>query len=265
MGSLSKGVALVLILTVTLSVLSLLITKPANAQAIPKPSVPEFTLKLADHSYDLPPTTSTTTDPYNGKTITTTIPGYHVTNITIDLTIKNQPFPSTINGNASNLYYNIRIKGNFGQEWNYPYSSFPTWASSNSDALVGNYSHSLPAQSTTGYTVLSFPSIYRVGDQVDFQVEAILGIQYVYSVDLLPNNEHIIPGLNYNTYDYSFVHNASGWSPTQTVTIPASSVTYSSPTPTPTVPEFPILAILPLFVILLLISIKVRHRKNAKA
>jgi hypothetical protein len=38
-----------------------------------KPSVPEFTVKLVDNSYDVPPTQ--TTDPYTG---TKTIPGYHV-------------------------------------------------------------------------------------------------------------------------------------------------------------------------------------------
>ena len=41
-----------------------MIVKPANAQSIPKPSVPQITVALVDHSYDTPPTTPTyTIDP----------------------------------------------------------------------------------------------------------------------------------------------------------------------------------------------------------
>jgi hypothetical protein len=35
--------------------------------AVPKPSVPEFTVKYADYSYDVPAATSM--DPFTGKTV----------------------------------------------------------------------------------------------------------------------------------------------------------------------------------------------------
>ena len=75
MKSMGKVVCLLLILIITLSTGSLII-KPASAQSIPKPSVPEFSLKYVDNSYNVAPTT--TIDPYTGKT--TTIQGYHVDN-----------------------------------------------------------------------------------------------------------------------------------------------------------------------------------------
>jgi hypothetical protein len=56
MGSSGKSFALILILIISFSSLSLLLIKPACAQSqsIPTPSVPEFSVKLADHSYDVP-------------------------------------------------------------------------------------------------------------------------------------------------------------------------------------------------------------------
>ena len=50
-----------------------------------KPSVPEFTVKLVAHPYDVPTTYST--DPYTGETITHA--GYHMENKSIEVSIKN--------------------------------------------------------------------------------------------------------------------------------------------------------------------------------
>ena len=111
----SKTLSLALILILAVS--SIIMVKPTFAQSIPKPSVPQFTVNLADHGYDVPPSVTSTTDPYNGKTTTTTFPGYHYQNITVDVTIENQPFPATIDGNTSNLYYNLRTKPQFGENW----------------------------------------------------------------------------------------------------------------------------------------------------
>ena len=47
-----------LIAVLTLS--GLIMIDLTTAQTIPKPSVPEFTITLADHSYDIPLTTATT-------------------------------------------------------------------------------------------------------------------------------------------------------------------------------------------------------------
>ena len=67
---------------------SLAISSMRAESSITKPSVPEFTVKLMDNSYDVP--AHNYTDPYSGKN--TTYAGYHVYNATIDITIKNQAF-----------------------------------------------------------------------------------------------------------------------------------------------------------------------------
>jgi hypothetical protein len=82
---------------------------------------------------------------------------------------------------------------------------------------------------------------------IDFQVEALSGYWT-------------------RTMEFASQHfeaQESGWSPTQTVTILASSV---SPNPSPTIPEFLSLAIVPLFVIIpVIISIIARKNSHLKA
>jgi len=196
-----------------------------GASGISKPSVPEFAVTFADHSYDVAPSTISTTNPYNNKTTTTTIPGYHVQNYTIDLTIKNQPYPATIDGNTSYLLYDVRMKGHYTNAW-----------------IENNPGTYLPHQSGSEYTVLSFPASYsagekvgrysagnevasyNAGDEVDFQIRAILAYGYNFSLNSLPP-----------TYSYDYIHVAvSDWSPTQTFTMPdTSTLSSSSPTSTP--------------------------------
>lgn len=106
-----------LAIIVILAVSSLLMVKPAYAQSIPVPSIPQFNLKLADRFYDVPAKTTSTTDPYAGKTTTSTYPAYHVQNLTIDISIRNQPFPAIVNGNKTTLYYDIMIKGHCQEDW----------------------------------------------------------------------------------------------------------------------------------------------------
>ena len=116
MASLGKVVSLIVIVVLAASGL-LVVAAPARA-AVPVPSVPEFTLKLASYPYDVAPTTYT--DPYTGKTTITNY-GYHSENISVVLTIKNQPFISTLDasGNYTSLYYNVRFKGHFVDDWKY--------------------------------------------------------------------------------------------------------------------------------------------------
>ena len=118
MGSIGKGFSLLLV--VILAVSSLMMVESASAQSIPKPSVPEFTLKYVDNSYDVPPMTTSSTDPYTGKVTFTTIPGYHVENKSVEITIKNQPFTSYLNENGSRvwLFYYVAVKGHF-ENWSY--------------------------------------------------------------------------------------------------------------------------------------------------
>jgi hypothetical protein len=196
-----------LLLITVLAVSSLIVVKSAFAQSIPKPSVPEFTVKLVAHPYDVP--TTYTTDPYTGENIT--YPGYHVENRSIESTIKNQP---SVWGENYTLYYNVRVKGYFEKNW------------------TELQSHS--AQSDSKYTVLSLPVYYPPKAQVDFQVEAIIIHSYenrVFSDDWLaqhPLAEVMQPGLE-DIYEQEFtIVGTSGWSETQTVTIP-SPVTFLLP------------------------------------
>jgi hypothetical protein len=191
-----------------------LTVKPAFAQSEIKPSAPQFTLKLD--------------------------------NSTLEFTIKNQTFTPFYDssGNYIDLYYNFRCKQHYGDQWtNYPFAETGqgTLKSVNGyTVMYGSLSPEYPA-SNSQYTTVSaslwfFDLQSLNASQEDFQVQALIG--------------HIDPiVLSYETdfgY-YVFTGQSSDWSNTQTITQPSSS---PSPTSTPTVPEFPMIAI-PLFLSLL--------------
>jgi hypothetical protein len=243
-----RGLALVLVLVLAVS--SLMMAKPELALAqITKPSVPGFTVKLVDNSYDVPTTHSI--DPYTGQNITHT--GYHVENKTIEVTIRNQPFAPSYAGNSFNasFYYNVRTKGHYEENWTVVYIPDDVY----------------PTQSNSDYTVLSFSStengyfmaasqeagLYAPsGGQVDFQVEAMIGYQSrIYN----PNATNPL-----EMYPWCFTGGESGWSNTQTITS-AENVS-PSPTSTPTVPEFPPVIVLTILLIALTLAISVFKRKT---
>ena len=89
MDSISKGFAVFFILIMAISSLSLIMVKPANAQSIPTPSVPEFTLSYIVRPYDIGP--SYTINPYTGEN-ETLMPAIHTTQSFVDITVKNQHF-----------------------------------------------------------------------------------------------------------------------------------------------------------------------------
>ena len=105
------------VLVLVLASSSLMAVKPAQSSTT-KPSVPEFTVKLVAHPYDVPTTYGI--DPYTGKNVTIQ-EGHHVENKSIEVTIKNQPFSPYKDANGSyGLYYNVRFRGHYGHDWNYP-------------------------------------------------------------------------------------------------------------------------------------------------
>lgn len=175
------------------------ITRTARASASPpvnEPSIPEFSVKLAEHPYDVPPVYSR--DQYTGKEVMTEA-GYHVENKSIEVAIKKQPFsPHTDeNGNYVGLYYNVSYKGRFGDVWSfYPYDMLPA--------------------SESDYTFVSFsldgPQLGAIsaGGQMDFRVQALLG-EYV---------EVAHPFMD--VYVYRFFGTTSEWSETQTMTVGTS-------------------------------------------
>lgn len=181
----------------------------SDVSGVTKPSVPEFTVKLVACPYDVPSTTTTKIDPYTGKETVITTPGYRVENRSIEVAIKNQPFtPYTdADGKEINLYYNVRVKGHFGEDWEELYPLYK--ASSNH-----------PVQSSSEYTVLSLSANYPDGAQVDFQVEAILGYYY----DAMAGRP-TVPLYVLASAD------SSGWSSTQTLTIDwNATITVDEPT-----------------------------------
>lgn len=258
MRSIGKSFALILILLMALSSLSIFVVKPAFAQSIPKPSVPEFTLKFVDLSYDVPPVTTTTTDQYTGKQVVNTQAGYHVENKSIEVTIKNQPFAY---GDNYHLYYDVRMKPHFSENWTELNPTTSLFSGSNLtlaqyiSTIYYSY-NSLPKSNSTYTNVSLSATAYPQNGQIDFQVAAEIGANSTfYSVH---NVGSVIIGGGQYEPAIAYV-SSSDWSSTQTVTIPASSsspLPYSSSTPTSSsVPEFPTLIILPLFAVATLISI----------
>jgi hypothetical protein len=191
-----------LITCLVVSSLSVFTAPSATAQAGYKPSVPQFTVKLIDTSYDIPPSSTTTIDPYTGKETTTTTPGYHVDQKSIEVTIKNQPFkPYTdADGYEHILCYAIHVKGHFSD----------VWTRFNDQSLI--------IQTNSSYTTVLRVVPYAAGFQVDFKVEIRIG--YTRYRD--------IP---------EFVVEATSWSDIQTFTIPEKpSLSSLSPSQTTTFP-----------------------------
>jgi len=221
----------VLLIIAILAVSSLIMVESAFAQSITKPSIPQFTLKYVDLSYDMPPTYGI--DPYTGKTVITQ-DGYHVDNRSLQFTIKNQPFtPYTdANGTQIGLYYNFRVKGAYGTEWNY-YPFAPNGVTTRRyGGLFGGNSTESPAdlvQSNSEYTTITIqiPDLYNVPmeAQLDVQAQALIG--YMVPSDYMMSG-HV----------YAFTGESSDWSNTQTLTIGESQTATPSPatTPTPTAP-----------------------------
>jgi hypothetical protein len=204
--------SIAVLLNLILIILSLMIVTSSFAQTA-KPSIPDFTLKYIDRSYDTQPIYSI--DPYTGKSVITD-PSYHVENKTIDITIKNQPFNSSkdASGNWTSLYYSIRFKGHFENDW----ASYP-------DRPDDSYINA----SLSDYTTVSL-GYYQLGaisdgGQVDIQVMALLG----------HDNRFAVFGSFGEGHQFFFIGETSDWSYTQTISIPDGAISVSS-SPNPTVP-----------------------------
>jgi hypothetical protein len=267
MGKIGKTLALILILIIAISSLSLMLVKPAFAQT-PTPSIPTFAVKFVNASYNV-----TTTNSYTGVNET-----QQISNNSIEITIKNQPF-----GYSNNqIYLNVRIKPHFADNWTEVYPLENISSSYNGDGTFSyaeyiNYDS--PSQSNSSYTTITYlvvPTdlyqasgydiqryysgqdgqegdygalLYAIPDsgQVDFQVEALVGHSSQMWVIEHPSYP-TIGGYSASAVAYDLT---SGWSKTQTLTISSS-----------TVPEFPLLAFLPLFVFVLSVAAVLSYRKS---
>jgi hypothetical protein len=229
MGKIGKTFTLILTLVIAMSSPTLLVNL-ADAQTIPSPSVPEFTVSFVDRSYTVPITTTQTTDPFTGQQVTQTNGGQYVKNETVEIKIKNPQSTSVTlsNGSVAQLYYSVRTKGHFSDRWGEPYDDrwTTTWANgdsfaqvfaSTSDYTVVTLVRGSPNDILMGYADVYIPS----GGQEDFQVQASFGYQYTTFTGLYPS------GTAFFSYAYS------GWSNTKTISTLDGKITVStSPNPT---------------------------------
>ena len=223
------GVGLFFVVSTNLFVVALAST---DVNETPKPSVPEFTFKYVDYSYDVPPVYGI--DQFTGEEVITE-EGYRVHERSIEFKIKNQVFTAynDSSGNEINLYFNFRCKGHFGSEWSY----YPFSENGLTVYRISFFSppHEPPKSQTSNseYTNITYrlgllfrSDVPRNGSQVDFQVQALIG--YTTST-----------GDGYG----KFIGQRSDWSETQTETIP----------------EFPSWIIIPLFIIATVVVIIYRN------
>ena len=239
MDRISKGLAIFIILIIAISGLSLLMVRPTSAQTAPSPTVPQFAVKYVQASY-------TSIDPYTGLS-------KQVDNSTIQVSIQNQPLNSFYNSGTYSLYFNIRTKGHF---------EYDNWTIQNQNVTIfsdasGYFSVLGVKPSDSTYTTISYPADYPPNSQVDFQVQPVV---YILAENFYLNHPFNAPNNQGGThYQQPEEFETTNWSNTQTVAI--SEIT-NSPTPTPTVPEFSWLMILPLSIAILSIVVLVRQRKT---
>jgi hypothetical protein len=200
---------------------------PTDALSIPQLSPPQFTVTFVDRSYDVPKTTWTTTDPFNGQQITQNSGGNRVTNRTIDITIDNQQFtPITLdNGTVIQLFYQVRSKGHFEE-----------WAEVRGSERISEIAPNSASQSTVITIIFdqSTRPYYDIplGGTEDFQVKAVAG--YYDKVNTL--QDLIFGGTFHNLTE-------SDWSNTLTINVgeaPTPSITPNAlyPSPTDSLPNF---------------------------
>jgi hypothetical protein len=208
-----KSLAIFIIALVAAS--TVLMIESASAQTIPKPSVPEFTLKYVVQPYYIPEVTPTyTIDPYTGeqKIQTPGSPSVSGNNRTVEIKIKNQHFTPYYDSKNNYVYlaFNVSYKGYFEDDWNYYSNNYGAgWSQANSE-----------------YVTVVFTRLPSEG-QLDFRVRAQIGYYYEY---------------NMPWHTTGFVGQSGDWSNTQTIIIPEGSVSTSTPNPSsnPTATPTPI-------------------------
>jgi hypothetical protein len=225
MKCLSKS--LTLLLAAALAVSSLVLVQSVFAQT--KPSVPEFSLRYIDYSYDTPNVFSI--DQYTGEKVVTRY-GEHFDKRTIEIKIKNQlftPYKTTAYGEEQqvNVYYNVRVKGPYGTAWTELFGD-------NIKFPVQDYS--------SQYTIINFTNQVN-GEQWELPHSGQVEIQVQASIGVLTASRNPSTGWMDPYYFYGVAGENSSWSPTQTFDMASNA-------PLPTAPEFPATAILPLFIVI---------------
>ena len=245
----SRGLVLLLITVLVLS--SLVMVGSVCAQSVPKPSIPEFTVKFVNASY-----TVTTTNSYTGLDETEL-----VSNNSIEIKITNQPFDYS----GYQIFYNVRVKPHFEGNWTEVYPDRNRTSSYGDDGF--SYAEYInddsPPQSKSDYTMVAFPVVptelylasgydikryysgadgqegesfafvYAVpaGGQIDFQIEVLVGHEAEVYI-----NDHPLAPWPIGHYEQAIAFDiSSDWSETQTITIGENQ----TPSPIPTTPTSP--------------------------
>jgi len=165
---------------------------------------------------------------------------------TIDVIIENQPFTSITlpDGHITELRYFVHAENQFSTSPIKINTKFPLQDST-------SVSNQTIVTMTSERLVVDFPYpngwFLIIDGKMDFKVNAEIGYR-----DFINNS----------TRYYFHVLEESGWSPTQTISLPDGAITISnSPTPSPTVPELSWLALLPLCLIVLTVALTLKHKQ----
>lgn len=237
MKKLEKSLLFTTLLITFLLTLGLLICNSAWATSpaypYPPPAVPDFTVTCTNNTLNVIITNQPFT-PFVGTA-------------TIDNTNESQPV---------SVYYNVQVKGHSDDNWTDIYSWGPGY----------------PIQSKSNYTVLMYSlgegpifGNLSYGSQADIQVQAMMGF-WIY--------QQVFPPINPTfpfPYEWTFYGSFGNWSGTQTLNLEngaisaslASTTTTSTPFSTPSIPEFPLIAI-PLFLSILSVVIILTQKKTRK-
>jgi hypothetical protein len=183
--------------------------------SIPTPSVPDFTIKVLDTSYDTP--TESYTNPYNGQQQSSA--GRHVDSRTIEITIKNVPFTpfevTTSSGvtQTAGFYYLIQWKGHFDNQdgWRGAGGFIPR--SNGSETVYTTEGHRFSDEAGYDFTAGGWSVVIPADSQLDFKVSALIGGQWRCPYDV---NDQTSNGAQ------------SDWSSTQTISLGATAPFASS-------------------------------------
>lgn len=188
----SRSLALLLLTVLVLP--SVVMVGYGFAQSIPKPSVPEFTVKFVDF-YNVPPIYEV--DPETGDTVITQ-EGFRSDMYHVVITIKNQPFtPYTdTDGNLIRMSYDVYFKYD-DRYWSWLELLF----SSDSEYTIKGFICGKQAGAPELRNL-------RPGDKLYFKVQAYIGYVAIgYNPELSP-------------FYANFIGEKSDWSEIQTLTIP---------------------------------------------
>lgn len=202
------------------------------ARSIRKPSIPTFSLKFNNTSY-------TKVDSYTGVS-------QRISDSTVDIIIKNQPFTTIYNAEThanTSLYYNVQVKGHYTKSWTDVLGS-TNYTDSWTDEVYTWYNYQV--QSNSDYTVISLPALYSIGSKVDFCVQAVIANETRVVLHDSPPLEwpfsqfsQFPPEIEYTYATVMLVIETSDWSTVHTLNIEEDAVTVTtapntSPPPSPT-------------------------------